>query len=223
MSRPFLTAGAATTAARSPMATQTAEAGASIAVRDGWEVAVAFAGTEAEAGACATAVGWADVSHLGKFEVEGAPGGEPPDAGVRWRCSITPDRSLLIAEPAACAALLAALEALPGVRAVDVTASYAAVCLVGPAARETIARFCALDVRPSALPVGGFRPGSIARTPGMIIREDDDRFLLLAGAAYGSYLWTVVADAGASLGGAPVGIDALAPLPSSPAEAAARA
>jgi hypothetical protein len=39
-----------------------------------------------------------------------------------------------------------------------------------------------------------------------------DRFLLLFGAAVGGYVWTVVADAGAHLGGRPVGEDAAGPV-----------
>ena len=59
------------------------------------------------------------------------------------------------------------------------------------------------------MPVGAFRPGSVARTPGYVLREDDDRFLMLFGWALGEYVWTVVADAAGDLGGAPVGVDAL--------------
>ena len=43
----------------------------------------------------------------------------------------------------------------------------------------------------------GFRPGSVARTRGAILREAEDRWLMLFGAALGSYVWTVVADAAA--------------------------
>ena len=64
-------------------------------------------------------------------------------------------------------------------------------------------------------PVHGFRPGSVARTPGFVLREDEERYLTLVGAALGQYVWTVVADAAGHLGGEPVGADALAPLPAS--------
>ena len=37
----------------------------------------------------------------------------------------------------------------------------------------------------------------------MIVREDDDRFLILFGWALGEYMWTVVADAAVHLGGGP--------------------
>ncbi|HYZ81643.1 MAG TPA: hypothetical protein VE571_10260, partial [Solirubrobacteraceae bacterium] len=76
-------------------------------------------------------------------------------------------------------------------------------------ARETFARFCALDLRPQVTPVGALRPGSIGRQPGLLIREDEDRYLFLFGWATGEYMWSVVADAAGHLGGGPVGVDAL--------------
>jgi glycine cleavage system aminomethyltransferase T len=90
--------------------------------------------------------------------------------------------------------------------AVDVRTQYAALLVAGPRARETIARFCALDLR-HARP-GDRMPGSIARTPGVLLVEGLDRYLLLFGAALSEYAWTVVSDAGRSLGGQPAGWDA---------------
>jgi sarcosine oxidase gamma subunit len=82
--------------------------------------------------------------------------------------------------------------------------------LIGPGARELLARFCAIDVRPALAPPGAFRPGSVARTPGYVLVEAEDRLLVLVGWALGEYLWQVVADAAAQLGGGPVGAEALA-------------
>ena len=81
--------------------------------------------------------------------------------------------------------------------------------LVGPLAREVFARFCAVDLRPQVTPVTGLRPGSIARQPGLIVREAEDRYLFLFGWAVGQYMWTVVEDAGVHLGGRPVGLATL--------------
>ena len=96
-----------------------------------------------------------------------------------------------------------------GMHVLDVTSNFAALTLVGPLARETFARFCALDLRPQVTPVGALRPGSIGRQPGLVIREDEERYLFLFGWATGEYMWSVVADAGGHLGGRPCGVDAL--------------
>jgi glycine cleavage system aminomethyltransferase T len=182
--------------ARSPMERMAKAAGARFEVRDGWNVAVGYEAARSDA------VSWADVSHLRKFELQGA--GVPGEFaralrdGDRWVCRLTDTRTLLIGG-----------EGTPE-DAIDVTCNYAALRISGPQARETIARFCALDLRPQSAPPHSFRPGSIARQPGMILVEAEDRFLLLFGWAVAEYMWEVVADAARPLGGAPAGIEAIA-------------
>jgi len=181
--------------ARSPMERLAQQSGARFEVRDGWNVAVDYAGARSDA------VSWADVSHLRKFERRGA--GVPDEFGHavrdgdRWVCRLTETRTLVIGGED------------PPEDAIDVTCNYAALTILGPNAREVIARFCALDLRPQTSPPHSFRPGSIARQPGMLVVEAEDRFLLLFGWATAEYMWTVVADAAKPLGGAPVGIEAL--------------
>jgi len=181
--------------ARSPMERKAKAAGARFEIRDGWNVAVDY-------GSEPGPVAWADVSHLRKLELQGdgVPGelGEAKREGDAWICQLTPTRALLIGGDHA---------APPD--AVDVTTCFAALTIFGPYVREVIARFCALDLRPQVAPPGSFRPGSIARQPGMILVEHTDRFLLLFGWAVGEYMWTVVDDAARSLGGGPVGLGAL--------------
>jgi heterotetrameric sarcosine oxidase gamma subunit len=104
----------------------------------------------------------------------------------------------------------AALEVAGTVSVVDVSTGLSGLALAGPLSNELLARFCAIDVRLSATPVAGFRPGSVARTPGYVLREREDQLLVLVGWALGDYLYEVVADAAEHLGGGPVGADALA-------------
>lgn len=179
--------------ARSPMEGQALAAGARMEVRDGWNVAVEYPGAPAQA-----PVAWADVSHLRKLEVTGRHElafGTASRTDGAWWCPVTRERTLVIGGA--------------GLDALEVTTTLAALAVVGPQARELLARFCALDLRAQSVPVGGFRPGSVARTPGYVLREDAERFLILFGWALGEYLWTVVADAASGLGGAPMGVDAL--------------
>jgi heterotetrameric sarcosine oxidase gamma subunit len=209
--------------AESPFAHATADAGAIFETRDGWRVATRIGDARHETLARAETVGWADVSHLGKLELQvGGPdagdlaslaGGLTLGSAVRhrnaWWCLVTPVRALVICESADTRALHDELATRESLTVLDVTAQFAALRIGGPEARETFARFCSLDLRSGRAPVGAFLPGSIARTPGFVLREDDDQYLTLTGAAYAMYYWTVVSDAGHRLGGRPVGADCL--------------
>jgi heterotetrameric sarcosine oxidase gamma subunit len=188
--------------ARSPMEGMAKAAGARFEVRDGWNVAVEYPrGRTGD-------VSWADVSHLPKVELQGASEmitslefGTAAHRDDAWWCRLTESRALVIgARPALDDGDL---------DVTDVTSNFAALTVSGPLARETFARFCALDLRPRVTPVGALRPGSIGRQPGILIREGDDRYLFLFGWATAEYMWSTVADAAEHLGGGPVGVDAL--------------
>jgi glycine cleavage system aminomethyltransferase T len=200
--------------ARSPMEREALAAGAVLEQRDGWNVAVRFEGEQD----FTSTVSFSDRSHLGKLEVHGAHGlelgnanpahaAEPRASGLAeqrdgaWWCPYTADRALVLCQPAQTGGLRERL----GTDAVDLTSAYGALAISGPLARELFARFTALDLRPHLSPVNAFRPGSVARTPGAILRESEDEWLMLFGAAVGSYVWTVVADAAEALGGGPIG------------------
>jgi glycine cleavage system aminomethyltransferase T len=189
--------------ARSPMEREALAAGATLEQRDGWNVAVGF---EGEQGHLST-VAFADRSQIGKLELVGEHGLEVGLAHRRddaWWCPTSSERALVLCEPDRTAALRDALEG-----AVDLTSAMGALTIAGPLAPETFARFTAIDLRPQVTKPGDWRPGSVARTPGGILCEAEDRYLMLFGAALGQYVWTVVDDAARHLGGGPVGADAL--------------
>jgi heterotetrameric sarcosine oxidase gamma subunit len=218
---------------RSPMERQALAAGGHFEVREGWALAVAYASPEYEAQTLRRTAGWTDMSHLGKLELQAAPedleaifsagtsarfelGRARRTAGTWW-CPLAPSRLLVVCERSSLASVRGLLEdsvTSAGVPAslVDVTTVFAALTIVGPAAREVFARFCAIDLRPHATPVGAVRPGSVARQPGIVICEGEHRFLMLFGWAVGEYMWRQVEEAARHLGGAPVGVDALASL-----------
>jgi heterotetrameric sarcosine oxidase gamma subunit len=223
--------------ARSPMERLAVAAGARLAQLDGWNVPNAYCEPTTERARLTETVGFVDRSSLTKLELQAEPvelarilaqvgdglALEPGLAGRSgtgrgqgtWWCPVTPARVLVLSEPGAGAdvraALALALEDASGTATVvDVTCGLTALSLVGPGARELLARFCAIDVRPAVTPCAGFRPGSVARTPGYVLVEAHERLLVLVGWALGEYLWQVVADAAAQLGGGPVGAEALA-------------
>jgi glycine cleavage system aminomethyltransferase T len=227
----FLSPGAGAVA-KSPMEPGTVAAGATIEQRDGWNVATAFSDPDTERALCATSVGFADLSHLGKIEIQGddlaaivaaASGGAALELGCAtradgaWWCPYSAHRAVVLCSAADTAALRDRLTASAAganglASVIDTTTAQGAMTIVGPLARETFARFTAIDLRPQVTPVHAFRPGSVARTGGAILCEAPDRYLMLFGAALGQYVWTVVADAAGHLGGGPVGVDALEPL-----------
>jgi glycine cleavage system aminomethyltransferase T len=220
--------------ARSPMERRAHSAGARFEIREGWNLAVAYSSSEIEAEACRESVAWADVSHLGKLELQASPGdleamvanasgggslelGRATRAAGAWWCPLTRTRALVICDPGRLAALReplieGAARTNEPASIVEVTTIYAALTLIGPLAREVFARFSAIDLRPQVSPVAALRPGSIGRQPGIVVHEARDRYLLLFGWAIAEYMWATVEDAGLHLGGRPVGVDALAPL-----------
>jgi glycine cleavage system aminomethyltransferase T len=191
----FLTPDSSTVAARSPMHRLAAAAGARFETIDGWEVPVGFEGS----GDYSRTVAFADRSHLIKLELTGpAPlAFEPGVAQQRdgaWWCPVTPSRTLVLGGSAPSS----------DTTVVELTSGLAALALIGPLSNELLARFCAIDPRPVSMPVAAFRPGSVARTPGYVLRTDEHELLIMVGWALGAYLWEVVADAAEHLGGGPV-------------------
>jgi heterotetrameric sarcosine oxidase gamma subunit len=240
MSLAFLTPGgtaARELQARSPMERLAVRAGGWLSPLDGWSMPIAYQDAPGERDRLMHTVGFADRSNLSKLELQAephvlarivaqacdGPALEPGLAGRSsvgdragtWWCPVTPARVLVLSEPGSAEGARAALaraeqDAAGRVTLVDVTCGLAALSLIGPQARELLARFCAMDLRPAVAPCASFRPGSVARTPGFVLVEAPDRLLVLVGWALGAYLWQVVADAAERLGGGPVGAEALA-------------
>jgi heterotetrameric sarcosine oxidase gamma subunit len=220
--------------ARSPMERPAAAAGARFSRVEGWNVPNAYSEPSAEWARLTRTVGFLDRSSLGKLEIQAEPAelarivaqasdglvlgpGSASRAEGTWWCPVTPGRVLVLSEAALAAeirarAMLAGEDAQGTVSVLDITCGLAALALIGPAARELLARFCAIDARPALAPTGAFRPGSVARTPGYLLVEGQQRLLVLVGWALGEYLWQVVVDAAAALGGGPVGAEALSHL-----------
>jgi glycine cleavage system aminomethyltransferase T len=216
---------------RSPIEWSHRDAGARFGTLDGWRVAAGYADLDEERRACSETVGIADLSFLGKIELQGAPaevaaivaslaGGAALELGRAslddrvWWCPLAAGHVLAITPPDRTASLREQLESAADsassfASVIELTTAYGSNAVVGPLARETFARATALDMRPERFAEGAFAPVSVARTPAMVLRREGDDFLHLFGAGYAHYVWTVFADAAESLGGRAVGAEAL--------------
>lgn len=214
---------------RSPIEWSHRAVGAEFSERAGWNVVVGYGAPAAEAASCREAVGVADLSQIGKLELQGQPavvakivaeiaGGAALESGAAalhdeaWWCPLTSERVLALCPPEATGRLREQLESAAAAASADsfavvteLTAALGSNAVVGPLAREAFARTTALDLRPQSFAEGGFAPVSVARTPAMVLREGGDRYLHLFGAGYADYVWTVFVDAAKQLGGGAVG------------------
>ena len=103
-------------AARSPIEWVHRRAGARIETRAGWRAVAGYDANGAESGACQRSVGVADLSFLGKLELQGNPAdvaaivaelaggarlapGQAAQADGTWWCPISPDRVLAVTPP----------------------------------------------------------------------------------------------------------------------------
>ena len=201
--------------ARSAVERALRQAGARLEVRDGWSVAADFGSVEEEQRACIRSAGIAECSHLESSNSRHrrtARGARARGHGAGQGPSL--QRQLVVPGPsrAPAGAVPAGRDggSARGARAcrrrrestslVEMTTALAAFTVIGPAAREILARLSALDTRPASFPERGFAPVSVARVPAMVLREGGDRFLVLFGSAYAHYVWTALTDAGRGLG-----------------------
>ncbi len=177
-----------------------------------------FGDRDRERGAASTAVVLADRGDLGVLDVRvhrdpdhpgpRGPSNAAPLDGGGWACRLTDDRELLVVPRERLTAERVAREQAGG-DVVDLSSGYVMLAVAGPLAREALARATSLDLRPSQAPVGAYRPGSVAHVGATVLREAEDRYLVLAGAAHALHLWEVLDDAVTGLGGCPAGLDAL--------------
>ena len=171
------------------MERQARAAGARFEVRDGWNVAVSYPGESLDAVGVRGCLAHAQVRVARASCPRSSSAARPSTASSTW-LPMTTTRALILGGGAPAGAI-------------EVTTGFGALRLAGPLARETFARFTAIDLRPHVTKPGDWRPGSVARTGGGILCEAEDRYLMLFGSALGQYVWTVVADAAGHLGGGP--------------------
>lgn len=201
--------------------------GASFREEADWRVPEAYGVPADEAARARAGVGLADASACGKLSLRGevidallakAVGVErlPARAAERVRvsgsrtlaCRLAEDELLLLTSPGDTEIVAEVLERAAGaagcVHLTDVTSGLAVLDLLGPRARDLLARLSPLDLAPVA-PLAVVQ-GELARVHAILVRLDrPDGFRALVAREYGAFVWETLADAGRDLGLTPVG------------------
>ncbi len=79
--------------------------------------------------------------------------------------------------------------------AVDVSAQWTALRVAGPAAADTLAAACSLDLHPSVFGVGRCAQTLVARVPVILVRLDDRGYELLVRPSLAAHLGAFLDDA----------------------------
>lgn len=204
----------------SPLDEVLKRSGAHMTEREGWVVAADFGSLASEIAVSRAAAGLADVSNVSKFEVrDAAPAiadmypsgrelrpGRAIEAADAWWCVVSSELLLVLASPSKASRVRQDLEerAYPQTLIDDVTSDRVAVCLTGPYARQILTRAGAAPCAP-----GSMRVESVGGVPTLMLHQYEKQWLLVASASEAGDLWHALAEAGAPLGLAYVGADAL--------------
>ena len=217
--------------AHSPLEPLLLKAGATLVARHGWLVAAHYGSPGGEVALAETAVGLADRSDMGKFELRGdadaverlvgqltggqvAPGEALAAAGAWWG-AVSGQHVVALCGAGETRRLGAALEDAArhahGATAVDATTRLAALALLGPGAGTV------LDELSSAGPLDevvapAFDVTMLAAVPVMLLRTAPTRAIVLTDRGRAAELWLDVERAGRESGLGHVGADAIAHL-----------
>jgi glycine cleavage system aminomethyltransferase T len=165
---------------------------ATFASYHGWEMPAAFSSPDEELAAVRSRVGLADISYRPKFESKMQPKQQ------WWRLASA--HYLSIGEPP--------LE--PPLDATDVTSVYANLLLIGPRARDVLAKLTSLDCE--SLADKSCAQTSVAHTHAILMREDVNSlpaFHILVSREYSESVWESILHTGHEFDLAPFGLRAL--------------
>jgi glycine cleavage system aminomethyltransferase T len=215
----------------SPLEALLLKAGATMVARHGWLVAAHYGSPGGELALADTALGLADRSDMGKFELRGdadaveqlvgqltggqvAPG-EALAAGGAWWGAVSGEHVVALCGAADTPRLRAALEDAArhthGATVADATTRLAALGLLGPGARAVLDELSGSGPLDEAI-APTFDVTMLAAVPVMLLRTAPTRAILLTQAARAAELWLDVERAGRGAGLGHVGADAIAHL-----------
>jgi glycine cleavage system aminomethyltransferase T len=196
---------------RSPFADALAGLGGVVEPQGDWEVVASYGDEEAERAMLREAVAVADVTCRAKVDVRGRIEGALAAAGDAFVARVAADWALVLGAPGAEASIASRLEtaARDDAMVTDATHLYGGFALAGPGLPELLARLTSWD--PTSLAPGAATGAPIADVRVVLVRRDLEVPVLEAYAAteLSRYVWETILDVVRSLGGGPVGWNAL--------------
>ncbi len=205
------------------------EHGAVMAHKDGWAMTERYADLNDEVGRVQQGVGLIDRSDIIKIDLKSstlqtwikqtfdadikaqeACRGITADGTVRICCSMRVDWGLMIVPtPHTAERVDTLMEQTHGeLHVTDVSSVYTALQLVGPRCLDVLQKLTSLDLRPSLLSNLTCKQGTIAKVPGLMLRDDlaaYPSYWIFITREYGEFVWETICDVGKACDLIPMG------------------
>ncbi len=219
----------ATELRHSPLEPLVRKAGGRMVARDGWLVAAHYGSPGGELALADSAVGLADRSDLGKYELRGdahaveqmvgqltgghVGAGEALLSGRAWWCAVSDEHVVVLCGAGTATRLGAELEQAVrwtrGASLADATDRFAALGLLGPATQPVLDDLCRSEPPLGEVAAPAFDVTVLGAVPVLLLRSSPSGAIALAEAGRGADLWGDVERAGRDFGIGHVGADAV--------------
>jgi len=207
------------------------ERGAVMAHKDGWVMPERYADLNDEVIRVQQGVGLIDRSDIIKIDVKGsalqtwvkqtfdvdikaqeACRGITDDGTVRICCLMRVDWGLMIdPTPHKAERVDTLMEHAPGeLHMTDVSSVYTALQLIGPRCLDVLQKLTSLDLRPSLFSNLTCKQGTIAKVPGLMLRDDlavYPSYWIFITREYGEFVWETICDVGKACDLIPIGYE----------------
>ncbi len=197
---------------RSPAGSMHAALGAAIALGSGWEIVRSYGEPDEERKLITESLAIADVTARAKIDVRGDLAGvEPLGAEGDVVARLSPRWAMIFAAPGDVGDRVQALQDRAGTGAMvtDATHLYSGYALCGPLLPDLLARVSGWN--PASLPSGGATGAPIVDVRAVVVRRETPfpAVEVYVSSEFGRYVWETLLGVVTSLGGGPVGWDAL--------------
>ena len=207
------------------------EHGAVMAHKAGWVMPERYADLNDEASRVQQGVGLIDRSDIIKIDVKGsalqtwvkqtfdaditaqeACRGITDDGTVRICCLMRVDWGLMIVPtPHTAERVDTLMEHAPrALHMTDVSSVYTALQLIGPRCLDVLQKLTSLDLRPSLFSNLTCKQGTIAKVPGLMLRDDlaaYPSYWIFITREYGEFVWETICDVGKACDLIPIGYE----------------